>query len=110
MDAHIIIKLKGQMERQVLFHRLLRSIDSDWPYGDYQEGFAKGKSYKECEVCGGMVYHAPRFTPGELKAAGKQCRVRVKIRQYCTPETCAKKGIGERIGRMLGLDGGTEKM
>jgi hypothetical protein len=96
-DAHIRIKIKGSAENQMLFHYLLKHLDMGWPFemnGQPRSSFKRDGMHmiRWCEKCEGFVYTRPRLTARDVKAAARQCGVRVKIIQYAEDRKCEAPG------------------
>lgn len=89
LNAHIILKLKGNTSRIDLLNRVLRYLDADWPMGDGCPRNGQPKRYEVCDKCGGFVYNRPMFNEADIKAAAHQCGVGLKIKKWILGEQCS---------------------
>lgn len=105
--VHVRLDAKGSAGNVHMMHNLLMELDHDWPFcGEISHGHLKDpERFKVCSCCGGRTYYNPRLTPTDIKAAGRQCGVRVKVRVYKDPAKCkaeqknmAMIAAGEGVG------------
>lgn len=83
-SIHVSIRVKGAWEKVMLMHHLLKKVDGDWP-------FVERQVCRVCKRCCGVEYQAPRLTAHDVKVAGKQCGVKVKIRHFGPVQECQKE-------------------
>lgn len=70
---HIAIRLWGSPEKINLFHDIMMRCDGDWPWR------SSCISGPVCDTCMGAILRNPRVAPSDIKAAGRQAGVKVKI-------------------------------
>jgi hypothetical protein len=82
---HIHVKLAGELDKIELFHAIIEKIDGSWPWGP-----SKGNhgTVRVCRKCKGFLLSNPRFAPQDLKAAGEQAGIHIKIYGYSPQLNC----------------------
>lgn len=86
-DHHILLRIKATTDRIERFNRLLKKVDSDWP-------FDSCSSIRVCLKCLGVVWATPRLTPSDVKAAARQVgEMKVKIRHFAPSTSCYGAGM-----------------
>jgi len=91
--VHVVLSIrKGAAQDIEKFHKLLFWIDPDWPFVGRPEEYRKRRV---CKVCRGRCYERPRLVPEDIKAAARQCGIKVKIKQYRCGTKCFTDGVEE---------------
>lgn len=81
---HVILKTTGADEDINFFHFLLGSIDKDYHFRpDLPE-----QKIEICQRCKGFVWDRALLGPSELRRAGKQCSVEVKVQKWKKSHKC----------------------
>ncbi len=93
-DVHLTVEiLHGPMLSVPLMHHVLYRCDPDWPYcGPFGEQWR----FRVCAKCGGRIYRNPRLVPEDIKAAARQCGVKLKVRRYAPKGKCFGESEPER--------------
>lgn len=102
-EYHMKLKFKGAAQKIALFNHILRQYDCDWPL--------TRKSPPICDVCGGVIYRAPRFGPEHIIGLSRQVAqtkllpgwMKMKIKRFCTREVCEKERPATGVKKVLGL-------
>jgi hypothetical protein len=81
-DYHILLRIKGPDDKVEIFHQLMKLMDQDWAY-------VGRDTVRICKRCFGMVWHAPRISPTDFKAAARQVGgIKIKIRHFASVTAC----------------------
>ena len=85
---HLHIKLSGIPENIMLFHHVMASVESDWPWLSLTKTHI---TMMMCQECHGVTIQNPRVAPQDIKAAAMQCGVKCKIYQYAPGDKCKSR-------------------
>lgn len=82
---HLQLRIGGHAtpENIDLFHAILARIDSEWPWRHF-----RSTHVAVCDSCLGVVFNNPRIAPCDIKSAGRQAGLKVKIYKYSPAHKC----------------------
>ena len=63
-DAHVKLKVSGNLQKIAFFHYLVGQFDNDWPWSPNRR---RPEKDLKCTQCGGAKYHNPRFDADDIK-------------------------------------------
>jgi hypothetical protein len=85
--VHVRLKVRGPADAVELFHMVIEDLDTCYPY---KLNISRYASVQECPQCGGRRWYGPRVMAQDLKAAARQCGVKVKIIRFAMEDKCGK--------------------
>ena len=85
---HIQVKLHGDPKRILLFHAILRDIESDWCFYRRHSNNNYSDRIVVCKLCKGIIINNTRLAPQDIKAAATQCGIGCKIYNFAKEEKC----------------------
>lgn len=92
-NIHMRIKVKGHVSKIKTFNQFMRTLDFDFPFGNGKLPPDITRTYEQCEKCDGLIWNKAMLTQGDLKKAGMQCGVTVKIIRFTEDEACKANNV-----------------
>lgn len=82
---HMTLRItSGSPKRIELFHAMMTLLESDWPWKSKilkqnYHTYSHDSYIRVCDSCLGTIISSPRISPADIKAAGLQCGIKVKV-------------------------------
>jgi len=86
--VHFKLELRGSRDEIDLFHAMLKLCDNDYPLDPFRKNTTVPA---KCDNCGGYIWANAIVTASDIKKAGKQAGINVKVRTYLPASTCQRK-------------------
>ena len=101
-SVHIRCRIKGNGKKIETFQKLMRILDSDWPYREVGYQFRETMKFRQCEKCQGMVWFNPVMTKEDIKAAARQMQVGMKIYAFTDEQWCSEQKTKGWVDQLFG--------